>query len=188
MDDNANLRELTELAARVRVTLRTFYRDSSTTDADEALELESWLDVLSSVAVWEFKDAWAEYQRSGPRSERGALHKPDAGAIRALVMGKRKAAYEQKRLAAPPPPAEPERPRVDAHAAEQILARAGFTPQRFAAVRAAPMARTLDEAMTRAAEPPAPHWSEGLPEDHPQMVALREARQKALANLPGARG
>ncbi|MCJ8139581.1 hypothetical protein [Falsirhodobacter halotolerans] len=66
--------------------------------------------------------------------------------------------------------------RVSAEAAQGILARAGFTPQRMEAVRAAPMAGTFAEAESRTTEERRPHWSKTVAYDSPEMEALRRAR------------
>ncbi|RYH01786.1 hypothetical protein EU805_11340 [Salipiger sp. IMCC34102] len=63
-------------------------------------------------------------------------------------------------------------------AAAEILERAGFTPNRFAAVGRRRMATTIEDlaADSDPARRPA-HWSEGLSADDPRMVDLRRARE-----------
>lgn len=75
---------------------------------------------------------------------------------------------------------EAERQRRDAvvskDAAAQIMARAGFTPGRMAAVARAPMALTFAEAERISEAPPVQHWTETADPDGPEMAALRRAR------------
>ena len=151
-------------------------------DADTMAEvMQAFVRALDAVPTWAMLrafDAW----------EKGATRRPTPADIVILAQREMKPfADELARRRRQAEAQEPERPKVDAHAAEEILARAGFTPKRLDAVRKAPMARDMDEALTRAAQPPKPHWAEGLAEDHPEMIQLRESRQKALASLPGIR-
>ncbi len=75
---------------------------------------------------------------------------------------------------------EAERQRRDAvvskDAAAQIMARAGFTPGRMAAVARAPMSLTFAEAERISEAPPVQHWTETADPDGPEMAALRRAR------------
>lgn len=52
--------------------------------------MEGWIDVLEPYEPEEIRRAWAEYQKSGPRSERGALYRPDAGAIARIIDRRRR--------------------------------------------------------------------------------------------------
>lgn len=61
-----------------------------------ALELEGWLDVLESLSDAEIRMAWAEYQKTGPRSAAGKLLKPDAGALFRIANDARRAAMSQR--------------------------------------------------------------------------------------------
>lgn len=90
-----------------------FWRDDATSDALRALEVEGWMDVLENCSHSEIRMAWATYQRVGPRTDRGRLCKPDAGALHRIVMAERPrpslvqtvpAAAEAQR----PPPCTPE--------------------------------------------------------------------------------
>lgn len=117
------------MAVRVLTLLRQFFQ-ADVEPAERAVEVEGWLDVVDGLTEAEFRDAWAEYQRTGPRSERGALLRPDAGAIYGIAMKARAATLAVKR-AALAPPTEPPRERVSADAAAAILAQAGFRPRRF---------------------------------------------------------
>ena len=77
------------LGLRVIAILNQFWRDYDTPGAVQTLELEGWLDVLEPLSDTEIRAAWAEYQRSGPRTAKGTLCKPDAGAIYNIVMRSR---------------------------------------------------------------------------------------------------
>ena len=72
--------------------------------------------------------------------------------------------------------------RVSPQAAADIMARAGFTPRRIEAVRANPMAGSLDGAV-EAAKPGA-HWSETAPPDDPRWEVLRRSREASRMMPP----
>lgn len=115
--------------------LGQFWVDDETPDAVRAIQLEGWLDVIDCLSEAEVRDAWANYQRTGPRGGNGALRRPDAGAIYSRAMASRGRAAQALRLvveAEPPPPeidaAERDRRRATAAA---ILATAGFRPKMF---------------------------------------------------------
>ena len=74
--------------------------------------------------------------------------------------------------------------RVSPQAAADIMARAGFTPRRIEAVRANPMAGSLDGAV-EAAKPGA-HWSETAPPDDPRWEVLRRSREASRMMPPHA--
>lgn len=74
-----------KIGVRVQAILGQFWRDDSTSDAVQALELEGWMDVLESCSHSEIRNAWASYQRSGPRTQTGKLYKPDAGALYKII-------------------------------------------------------------------------------------------------------
>jgi hypothetical protein len=76
---------------------------------------------------------------------------------------------------APPPPVEVDHEARKA-AAEEVVTKAGFTLERWQRAQKDPMARTTDELMDPKYVSP-PHWADNLPPDHPEMVALRRARQ-----------
>lgn len=77
--------ERAELALRISAMLGTFWGSDDTADEIRAIELESWLDTLGAMTCDQFRDAWITYQRTGPRTAKGRLYKPDAGAIWKLV-------------------------------------------------------------------------------------------------------
>ena len=77
------------IGVRAQAILSQFWRDDDTPDAIQAIEIEGWCDVLENCSHSEIRAAWAQYQRTGPRSRRGTLIKPDAGAIYHLVLAAR---------------------------------------------------------------------------------------------------
>jgi len=113
-----------ELAVRIEAILGHFWRDD-TPDAVRVIELEGWLDVLGTCTVKELRTAWARYQRDGPRSDRGSLHRPDAGALWRLVLAGR------PRRAPTPPVVEVPREIVTPERAIQIMNEVGYRIRRF---------------------------------------------------------
>lgn len=84
------------------------------------------MDVLENCSHSEIRDAWRDYQiDSKNRTARGRLAKPDAGALRAVILKKRPRPKVVER------PPEPKEPRVTPEQAKAILEKAGFTPRRF---------------------------------------------------------
>lgn len=78
-----------EVAIRARAILAQFWRADDTPDAVQAIELEGWCDVLDGCTPDEVRRAWENYQKTGPRSQRGTLIRPDAGAIHRIVLAAR---------------------------------------------------------------------------------------------------
>ena len=74
------------IGVRVGSILGQFWRDEDTPEAMQVLELEGWMDVLEPLTEDEIRRAWVEYQRTGPRTARGALRRPDAGALYRIAM------------------------------------------------------------------------------------------------------
>lgn len=95
------------IGLRVTVILSSFWLDQEASRAERVLELEGWLDVLEPLDDTEVRAAWAEYQRSGPRSAAGKLLRPDAGALYRIAMQARANAARLDRLRNPPPPPPP---------------------------------------------------------------------------------
>lgn len=73
------------VGVRAQTILSAFWRDDLTV-IEQTLQIEGWIDVLEDLTEEEIRKAWASYQRSGPRSVKGQLIKPDAGAIYRLAM------------------------------------------------------------------------------------------------------
>lgn len=111
-----------EIAIRITALLGQFWTEDSP-DEIRALEIEGWLDTLRSaagtIAEREWRDAWAEYQQSGPRSGGGRLLKPDAGAI-AYLITKRRGPVRRDRM--PEALAAPQREVVSAERRKAIMA------------------------------------------------------------------
>lgn len=80
-----------KIGVRARAILGQFWRDDSTPDAVQLLELEGWMDVLQTCSHSEIRWAWAIYQQGGPRTGGGRLYKPDPGYLHRLVMARRRA-------------------------------------------------------------------------------------------------
>ncbi len=85
-----------ELTRVIRAILKRFWRDSNETDFEQSFEVSTWLKVLQSCTEEEVKWAWVDYQTKGPRSQAGALYRPDPGAIKKLVIQRRGRDREQR--------------------------------------------------------------------------------------------
>ena len=135
------------LAVRVMAILNAFWTDERTPDVVRTVEIEGWLDVLQVLSEAELRQAWANYQATGIRTERGALRRPDPGILCDMAMRARAAAG-----AAPPrqiAPPEPERPMPTYNEkleALRLCERLGFTPRRMEVLAKAPMATSMKEA------------------------------------------
>ncbi|AHD02937.1 hypothetical protein [Leisingera methylohalidivorans] len=116
-----------KIGVRAQAILGQFWQHADTPDAVKAIELEGWMDVLENCSHSEIRAAWRDYQTDPKnRTASGRLAKPDAGAIRAVILRKR-----PKPKVVPNQSAEPEEPRVSAERAEAIMREIGFTPRRF---------------------------------------------------------
>lgn len=118
-----------KIGLRARVILSTFWREDDT-DAEQALELEGWMDVLENCSHSEIRKAWAKYQRTGPRTATGKLYKPDAGAIYKMVMDTR----PRPKLVRREIPEPKREPRVTKEQATAILKDANFRVNKFGGV------------------------------------------------------
>lgn len=74
------------LAVRCRAILMNFWTEDGVPDAQQAMQLEGWIDVLEALDEGEVRAAWAAYQIGGPRSALGALLRPDAGALHRIAL------------------------------------------------------------------------------------------------------
>jgi hypothetical protein len=112
--------------------------------------------------VWRFWPSWAEL----------------ADLCDSMVMERQHMLSAAYRLIKPAPPAPPEQVNniVKREAAAEIMESAGFTVRRMEAVKAAPMARTMDEAEHRATSARVPHWSETATQGDPRWEMLRKSR------------
>jgi hypothetical protein len=106
-----------KIGVRVEAILSTFWRDE-TADVVRACEIQGWIDVLETCSHNEVRAAWSEYQRSGPRSGTGRLLKPDAGALWRIIV----AARPKPRPVPMIVHHEPDRPRISADRAREIMA------------------------------------------------------------------
>ena len=117
-----------KIGVRARAILGQFWQDLDTHDAEKAIEVEGWMDVLENCSHSEIRYAWRDYQIDpNNRTARGRLAKPDAGALRAIILSKRPRPQLVQPEPEPPrhaPPAE-ERRRV----AENVK-QAGFAVRR----------------------------------------------------------
>lgn len=117
--------EREKLALFIRVILRQFYRPESTA-IEDATELTIWLDMLGDASCDELRGAWKAYQQNGARTERGALLRPDAGALAKLITAERnRVSYEKSvaiaRLSQVFDPVD-EAPRISGQRAMEIMA------------------------------------------------------------------
>jgi hypothetical protein len=117
-----------KIGLRAEAILGQFWRDDETPDLVRTLEIEGWIDVLENCSHSEIRTAWATYQKTGPRTERGRLYKPDAGALYRIILDSRPKPQLVSREVQP----EPERQRITKERAKEIMAeveaRAGLSP------------------------------------------------------------
>ena len=149
------------------------YFDPDNDPETKAAMRESFVRALSQIPAWAMHRAFDRWEKTQQR-------RPSPGEIVILAerelkpmvdeVAKRKRDYDAEEAEL----AERKARRVSADTAAAILDRAGFTPRRMEAVRAAPMARSLDEAAERFA--PAKHWSETAAPDDPRWDVLRVSR------------
>lgn len=112
--------------------------------------------------VWRFWPSWAEL----------------ADTCDSMAMERQHMLSAAYRLTKPARPPEPEQVNniVKRETATEIMESVGFTVRRMEAVKAAPMARTMDEAEHRATSARVPHWSETATPDDPRWEILRKSR------------
>lgn len=129
-------------------------------------------------ALREFPD-WA-VQRAFDGWVKTMQRRPTPGEIAILAQREVKPLVEEldyrKRQAEAAAEREAAKEVVSAEAASAILHQAGFTPRRFDAMRAAPMATSFSEAEAATEAPSKPHWSERVAADSPEWRTLRAAR------------
>ena len=79
-----------KIGVRARAILGQFWRESDVPDAEQAMEIEAWMDVLENCSHTEIREAWRDYMLgSENRNARGRLLRPDPGALRAIIQRKR---------------------------------------------------------------------------------------------------
>lgn len=117
-----------KIGVRAKAILGQFWQDADTHEAEKVIEVEGWMDVLENCSHSEIRYAWRDYQIDpNNRTARGRLAKPDAGALRAIILSKR----PRPKLVRQPLPPEPVKERCDPKTAQEICEAAGFTPKRF---------------------------------------------------------
>lgn len=105
----------------VTAILSRFWQNEDEPEDLRIIEMRSWMDVLKDVSHADFRAAWADYLKTGPRSGKGVLYRPDAGAIFLRVEAIwRDRALVDRHLALPAPEPAP-RPPVTAEAAARII-------------------------------------------------------------------
>ncbi len=122
-----------KIGVRAQAILGQFWQDAGTHDAVKAIEIEGWADVLENCSHSEIRDAWRDYQCDpANRTVRGRLAKPDAGALRSIILRKR----PKPALVGPNEKVEPEEVRVPATAEQRaaIIAEFGMTRERLGAM------------------------------------------------------
>lgn len=137
----------------------------------------AFVKALAHVPEWAMNAAFDKWERTGQRrpspaeivilAERELKPMAEELARRQRIMDE-DAAAEAERIKA----------RVTPEAAARIMAEAGMTEGRLAAVKRFPMARSADEAKAKLVdwEAPAAHWSETAEPDDPRWEILRKAR------------
>lgn len=114
-----------KIGVRAEVILKQFWRDDEISDAERALEIEAWMDVLQTCSHSEIRNAWAEYMRTGPRTQAGKLYKPDAGALYRIVM---KARPRPAPVRTYEPEPEERAPRITPERMKEIMDEKGLGP------------------------------------------------------------
>ena len=156
---------------RTRICLSCFYEPDMAPE-DRAAMMDEFGRALRAFPRWAVSKAYDAWMRTAHR-------RPSPGEIAILAGRELKAVTDEialrKKLAVAP---DPIREKPDANAAAEILARAGWTPQRMDAIRKAhPLVGSMNEAETAQATARVPHWSETASPDDPRFAALRKARE-----------
>ena len=156
---------------RTRVCLSCFYEPDMLPE-DRAAMMDEFGRALRTFPRWSVSKAFDAWMRTAQR-------RPSPGEIAILAGRELKAVTDEialrRKLEVKP---EPPRAKPDAAAAAEILNRAGWTPNRMAAIRNAhPLVGSMNEAETARATARVPHWSETAAPDDPRFTALRKARE-----------
>lgn len=155
-------------------------------DPQERAEmLNLYAKALGGLPRWAVSQAYDQWERTESRKPTPAdivkLAEDRMRPIREELEHRRKIEREKKEWQA-----SDGRPRMDPEAMQRILDEAGMTKERIAMVRRFPMAGSMEEA-EKLEEPEVGkprHWSDGLTEDHPEMIALRKARAASIVIPP----
>ena len=141
-----------------------------------AIEVASYLRVLKGVTTDELFEAWEAHQGDPRRYDRnGHLLKPLAVKLRERIIYRRRMAEPFKEL--PPPDPVVERSAEEKARADAYMADAGFTTERRDLLKRFPACRTGDELSDAEKRSQGAHWSKGLADDDPRLVAMREGRE-----------
>ena len=156
---------------RTRVCLSCFYEPDMAPE-DRAAMMDEFGRALRTFPRWAVSKAYDAWMRTSHR-------RPSPGEIAILAGRELKAVTDEIALRKKLEVAlEPMREKPDANAAAEILARAGWTPQRMDAIRKAhPLVGSMNEAEAARATARVPHWSETAAPDDPRFTALRKARE-----------
>lgn len=84
------VRHAAKVAIFSKAVLARFWSDADEPQEYRDVEIDTWLDVIGKLGHDEIRAAWADYQKTGPRTRDGKLYRPDPGAIYHLVMKRRK--------------------------------------------------------------------------------------------------
>ena len=126
-----------KIGVRAEAILCQFWRDDDTPDAVRALEIEGWCDVLENCTHSEIRRAWADYQKTGARTQNGKLCKPDAGALYKIIREARpRPALVRKPAAQGPPKPKLSKEQLETRAksANKILKDAGYRMNEFGGI------------------------------------------------------
>lgn len=156
---------------RTRVCLSCFFEPNMAAE-DRAAMMDEFGRALRDFPRWAVSKAFDVWMRTSQR-------RPSPGEIAILAGRELKTVTDEialrRKLEVQP---EPPRSKPDPAAAAEILNRAGWTPNRMAAIRNAhPMVGSMDEAETARASARVPHWSETASPEDPRFAALRKARE-----------
>lgn len=117
-----------KIGVRARAILGQFWQEADVHDAEKVIEVEGWMDVLENCSHSEIRFAWRDYQIDpNSRSARGRLVKPDAGALRHIILSKR----PRPKIVHHQPTPEPVKERCDPKVAQSIVEANGYAPKRF---------------------------------------------------------
>lgn len=154
----------------------SLYFEQDMSPRDRAEMIEEFRKALGSLPRWAVAgafDDWVKQHRRRPspgelvtlaRKRMQPFH--DELAYRQKQAERQREDQEATRRATPSP-----------EAAQEIMHRAGFTPERMAAIDKAPMARSFAEAEAGKGKR-VPHWTEGCAPDDPRLEQLNKARDE----------
>jgi hypothetical protein len=179
------------IMARVMALLSPYFT-ASVPEAVRVIEAEDWLAKLQGNPQWAIEKAcrwWKSEQNPDHRRKpiEGDIAnrvKHEMGILSFAALKVKEYDAGVSRLSEPKdePPTQAERDERRI-AAERVMAELGFTTKRMQAVAASPMARSMDEAMTKATAR-VPHWSETAASDDPRWQEIARIREKIRDQPP----